>query len=99
MACATLKRALDWESLNQRPTKRRRCNPFGQSGSNSPSRSGNSNNNNDAANSSNSSTTPSNRFAKDSNEPSPFSESALSKMSPGEYSLVYYSVALLFKCE
>lgn len=28
MACATLKRSLDWESLNQRPTKRRRCNPF-----------------------------------------------------------------------
>lgn len=25
MACATLKRSLDWESLNQRPTKRRRC--------------------------------------------------------------------------
>ncbi|XP_058124077.1 akirin [Anopheles ziemanni] len=29
MACATLKRSLDWESLNQRPTKRRRCHPFG----------------------------------------------------------------------
>lgn len=28
MACATLKRSLDWESLNQRPTKRRRCHPF-----------------------------------------------------------------------
>lgn len=28
MACATLKRSLDWESINQRPTKRRRCNPF-----------------------------------------------------------------------
>lgn len=34
MACATLKRTLDWESLNQRPTKRRRCNPYGQSGTN-----------------------------------------------------------------
>ncbi|EDW68989.1 akirin [Drosophila virilis] len=76
MACATLKRALDWESLNQRPTKRRRCNPFGQSGSSSPSRSGS----NDAAN--NSSTTPCNRYAKDSNEPSPFLESTLAKMSP-----------------
>lgn len=32
MACATLKRsALDWESLNQRPTKRRRCSPFSSS--------------------------------------------------------------------
>ena len=28
MACATLKRSLDWESINQRPTKRRRCSPF-----------------------------------------------------------------------
>lgn len=28
MACATLKRSLDWENLNQRPSKRRRCNPF-----------------------------------------------------------------------
>lgn len=95
MACATLKRALDWESLNQRPTKRRRCNPFGQSGNNSPSRNGNSNNS-DAASSSGSSTTPSNRFARDSNEPSPFSESALSKMSPGEYFLQY--ISQLFYC-
>lgn len=31
MACATLKRSLDWESLNQRPAKRRRCLPFGAS--------------------------------------------------------------------
>uniref|UniRef100_A0A6M2DH89 Putative akirin n=1 Tax=Xenopsylla cheopis TaxID=163159 RepID=A0A6M2DH89_XENCH len=30
MACATLKRASDWESsLTQRPSKRRRCNPYG----------------------------------------------------------------------
>lgn len=29
MACATLKRSLDWEALNQRPAKRRRCLPFG----------------------------------------------------------------------
>lgn len=28
MACATLKRSLDWEGINQRPTKRRRCSPF-----------------------------------------------------------------------
>lgn len=28
MACATLKRSLDWESINQRPSKRRRCSPF-----------------------------------------------------------------------
>lgn len=35
MACATLKRSLDWESLNQRPSKRRRCLPCGSSGSQS----------------------------------------------------------------
>uniref|UniRef100_U5EWM8 Putative akirin n=1 Tax=Corethrella appendiculata TaxID=1370023 RepID=U5EWM8_9DIPT len=29
MACATLKRSLDWENINQRPAKRRRCHPFG----------------------------------------------------------------------
>ncbi|GAB0089850.1 akirin [Sergentomyia squamirostris] len=29
MACATLKRSLDWENINQRPSKRRRCSPYG----------------------------------------------------------------------
>jgi len=43
MACATLKRSLDWESLNQRPTKRRRCNPFGNSDRNGHVRSQNTN--------------------------------------------------------
>lgn len=33
MACATLKRSLDWESLNQRPSKRRRCTPYGTTSS------------------------------------------------------------------
>lgn len=28
MACATLKRNLDWESMAQLPAKRRRCAPF-----------------------------------------------------------------------
>nr|UQC00143.1 akirin [Anopheles sacharovi] len=37
MACATLKRSLDWESLNQRPTKRRRCHPFGSPSQSQPS--------------------------------------------------------------
>lgn len=32
MACATLKRSLDWESLNQRPAKRRRCGIFPSAG-------------------------------------------------------------------
>lgn len=40
MACATLKRSLDWDSLNQRPSKRRRFHPFG-SPSSSPSTSQN----------------------------------------------------------
>ncbi|XP_044312626.1 akirin [Drosophila rhopaloa] len=79
MACATLKRALDWESMNQRPPKRRRCNPFGQAGStanpSSPSRDG-------PSTSAGLPHTPSNRFAKDNTEPSPFSEASLAKMSP-----------------
>ncbi|EDW26327.1 GL26352 [Drosophila persimilis] len=77
MACATLKRALDWESMNQRPPKRRRCNPFGQAGSNSPSR-----DRDGPTISSGITQTPSNRYAKDSTEPSPFSEASLAKMSP-----------------
>lgn len=28
MACAALKRSSDWETINQSPHKRRRCNPF-----------------------------------------------------------------------
>ncbi|BFF97742.1 akirin [Drosophila madeirensis] len=79
MACATLKRALDWESMNQRPPKRRRCNPFGQSGSSSsPSRM----DRDGPTIASGITHTPSNRYAKDSTEPSPFSEAALAKMSP-----------------
>lgn len=35
MACATLKRSLDWESLNQRPAKRRRCGIFPTTGTGS----------------------------------------------------------------
>ncbi|KAG6463527.1 akirin [Manduca sexta] len=36
MACATLKRNLDWESMAQLPAKRRRCSPFAASSSTSP---------------------------------------------------------------
>ncbi|CAG4966647.1 unnamed protein product [Parnassius apollo] len=36
MACATLKRNLDWESMAQLPAKRRRCAPFATSSSTSP---------------------------------------------------------------
>ncbi|EDV50484.1 akirin [Drosophila erecta] len=81
MACATLKRALDWESMNQRPPKRRRCNPFGRELSNagpaSPSR-----DRDGPSTSAGLPHTPSNRFAKDNTEPSPFSEASLAKMSP-----------------
>ncbi|KAJ2946849.1 hypothetical protein O0L34_g16178 [Tuta absoluta] len=37
MACATLKRNLDWESMAQMPAKRRRCAPFATGSSTSPS--------------------------------------------------------------
>ncbi|XP_049866463.1 akirin-like [Pectinophora gossypiella] len=36
MACATLKRNLDWESMSQLPAKRRRCAPFATGSSTSP---------------------------------------------------------------
>ncbi|XP_005185646.1 akirin [Musca domestica] len=81
MACATLKRTLDWESINQRPNKRRRCNPFGQSGSTgSPSRSSA----HDGLPGSNPQS-PSSRFAREP-QPSPFAEANLSKMSPDKMS-------------
>uniref|UniRef100_A0A336LX12 CSON004385 protein n=1 Tax=Culicoides sonorensis TaxID=179676 RepID=A0A336LX12_CULSO len=41
MACATLKRSLDWESLNQKPAKR---HPFDKPGTSSPSSSNSTNN-------------------------------------------------------
>lgn len=84
MACATLKRTLDWEALNQRPTKRRRCNPFGQSGANgSPSRSSASH---DGASISLNPQSPSTRFAREPQQ-CPFSEANyMSKMSPDKMS-------------
>ncbi|KAH8293526.1 hypothetical protein KR054_001277, partial [Drosophila jambulina] len=81
MACATLKRALDWESMNQRPPKRRRCNPFGQAG-NSATPASPSRDRDGPSTSAGLPHTPSNRFAKDTTEPSPFSEASLAKMSP-----------------
>ncbi|KAJ0179683.1 hypothetical protein K1T71_004274 [Dendrolimus kikuchii] len=36
MACATLKRNLDWDSMSQMPAKRRRCSPFAANSSTSP---------------------------------------------------------------
>lgn len=36
MACATLKRNYEWESMTQMPAKRRRCAPFAAGSSTSP---------------------------------------------------------------
>jgi len=82
MACATLKRSLDWEAINQRPNKRRRCNPFGQADNTaSPSRStGAGVLHHDGMPGSNPQS-PSGRFAKEP-QPSAFTEANLSKMSP-----------------
>lgn len=70
MACATLKRSLDWESINQRPTKRRRCNPYGQNGSG-------------AGGGPSTPSSPSGRLLKEPT-PSPFAEATLARMSPGK---------------
>lgn len=84
MACATLKRTLDWEAINQRPTKRRRCNPFGQS-SNSGSAPRSALGHDGSSGSSNCQS-PSSRFAREP-QPSPFAEANnLSKMSPDKMS-------------
>lgn len=85
MACATLKRTLDWEAINQRPNKRRRCNPYGQSGSNgSPPRSSANSGGHDGLPGSNPQS-PSSRFAREP-QASPFAEANLSKMSPDKMS-------------
>ncbi|XP_061398902.1 akirin [Musca vetustissima] len=84
MACATLKRTLDWESINQRPNKRRRCNPFGQSGNTgSPSRS--SSMGHDGGIPGSNPQSPSSRFVREP-QPSPFAEANLTKMSPDKMS-------------
>lgn len=85
MACATLKRTLDWEALNQRPTKRRRCNPFGANGG-SPSRSAAGHDGLPGSSNSSNPQSPSTRFAREP-QPSPFAEANnLSKMSPDKMS-------------
>lgn len=83
MACATLKRTLDWESINQRPTKRRRCNPFGNSSGASPSRSAVGPLTSGAAVLDGTPTSQGRcgRFAMEP-QPSAFAEASLSKMSP-----------------
>lgn len=78
MACATLKRSLDWDAINQRPTKRRRCNPFGSSGGASPSSSGAQ-----AASSGSGLVNPQSPCARLTEpQPSPFAEASLAKLSP-----------------
>ncbi|XP_058829934.1 akirin [Topomyia yanbarensis] len=73
MACATLKRSLDWESLNQRPAKRRRCHPFG-----SPS----SSNAQNSPSSSASSSSSGNAMRVMEPKPSPFVDAGCSKLTP-----------------
>lgn len=76
MACATLKRSLDWESLNQRPTKRRRCHPFG-----SPSSSG-SNAQNSPSSSSTAGCSSNSAMRVMEPKPSPFAETVCPKLTP-----------------
>lgn len=84
MACATLKRTLDWEAINQRPTKRRRCNPFGQS--NNTGSTSRSSLNHEGSTGSLNCHSPTSRFAREP-QPSPFAETNnLSKMSPDKMS-------------
>lgn len=76
MACATLKRSLDWESLNQRPTKRRRCHPFGSPSTSNAQNSPSSSTSAAAAASSNSAM----RVMEP--KPSPFAEAVCPKLTP-----------------
>uniref|UniRef100_A0A182PIV6 Akirin n=1 Tax=Anopheles epiroticus TaxID=199890 RepID=A0A182PIV6_9DIPT len=78
MACATLKRSLDWESLNQRPTKRRRCHPFG-----SPSQNASASSSPSASSSTSvaaAAAAASMRVMEP--KPSPFAEATCSKLTP-----------------
>uniref|UniRef100_A0A1L3N221 Akirin n=2 Tax=Culex pipiens TaxID=7175 RepID=A0A1L3N221_CULPI len=78
MACATLECSLDWESPNQRPTKRRRCHPFG-----SPAgAAGSSTSISNALNSSPSSSSAATRSAVMEPKPSPFAESFVLHLTP-----------------
>lgn len=67
MACATLKRSLDWSEINQRATKRRRCHPFeSASGSQQQNQPGSSS-----------------KVLLEPTTPSPFSEVSIPKLTPG----------------
>ncbi|EAA04195.4 akirin [Anopheles arabiensis] len=81
MACATLKRSLDWESLNQRPTKRRRCHPFG-----SPSQTASASSSSASPSGSSSTSVAAAAAAASMRvmepKPSPFAEATCSKLTP-----------------
>lgn len=82
MACATLKRSLDWESLNQRPTKRRRCHPFGSpAGAGSSSTSSSSSSGVSNALSSSPSSAAAARAVMEP-KPSPFADAVCPKLTP-----------------
>lgn len=78
MACATLKRSLDWESLNQRPTKRRRCSPY-------TTASGTAQSSNAQATSTKVTCEP---------VPSVFAEASLTKLTPGTSSCRHSNYAI-----
>ena len=82
MAGASLKRAHDSDNLNQRPAKRRRCNPFEQStnGSRACSRSNPHDSMPGCSLNSNPQSPGSSRSAK-APQPSPFTDSGLANMS------------------
>lgn len=87
MACATLKRSLDWESLNQRPTKRRRCHPFGSPSQQSASMAASASVMSPSSSSAISATSAAAAAAAASMrvmepKPSPFAEATCSKLTP-----------------
>lgn len=93
MACATLKRSLDWESLNQRPTKRRRCHPFG-----SPAGAGGGSGTNSSSTSSSSALSPSSSSAAAARavmepKPSPFADAVCPKLTPEKMAQNHAAVA------
>lgn len=90
MACATLKRSLDWESLNQRPTKRRRCHPFGSPSSSNAQNSPSSSASAMASSSSNSAM----RVMEP--KPSPFAEAVCPKLTPGKFNCCLHVLWILY---
>lgn len=83
MACATLKRSLDWESINQRPTKRRRCHPFGSpAGAGGGSGSGGSSSSSTSSSALSPASSAAAARAVMEPKPSPFAEAVCPKLTP-----------------